>query len=71
MDNYARAKAIIRSKQVQPVHPYLGDNRDVKEWRQYTLLNPDPETEAKELKLREIILGVCPFQPPKKSIQSE
>lgn len=63
MDNHARAKAIIRSKQVQPIHPYLGDHRAVEEWRQYALLPADPETEAKELALRTRILGECPFQP--------
>lgn len=68
MDNHARAKAIIRSKQVQPIHPYLGNHRDVEEWRQYALLNPDPETEAKELEIRTAILGKCPFQPhPKRN----
>lgn len=63
MDNYAKAKAIIRGRQVQPIHPYLGDHGVIEEWRQYALLNPDPETEAKELELRRRILGECPFQP--------
>lgn len=66
MDNHARAKAIIRSRQAQPIHPYLGDHRDVEEWRQYALLNADPETEARELELRTRILGKCPFQPKEK-----
>ncbi len=63
MNNYARAKSIIRGRQVQPIHPYLGDHGVVEEWRQYTLLNPDQETEAKELELMLRILGECPFQP--------
>ncbi len=63
MDNYAKAKSIIRGRQVQPIHPYLGDHGAVEEWRQYALLNPDPETEAEELELRKRILGDPPFQP--------
>lgn len=63
MEHHARVKEIIRSRQVQPIHPYLGNHGDVLEWVQYPLLSPDPDTEAKELELRNRILGECPFQP--------
>lgn len=62
MDNHARAKAIIRSRQQQPLHPYLGNHRDVEEWRQYTLLTPTLEMEEKERELRTRIFGEAPFQ---------
>lgn len=69
MDNHARAKAIIRSRQPQPIHPYLGNHRDVEEWRQYALLPPTEEMEAKEGELRKRILGECPFQPKSAKIE--
>lgn len=63
MNNHARAKAIIRSRQQQPIHPYLGNHREVQEWRQYALLPATKEMEEKERELRTQILGECPFQP--------
>jgi len=63
MENHARAKAIIRSRQPQPIHPYLGDHGEVEEFRQYLLLPPTPEMEVQESAIRQRIIGTCPFQP--------
>ncbi len=66
MEKHARAKALIRSRQVQPIHPYLGNHGDVPEWIQYALLPATDEMEAAELEIRTRTLGECPFQPKQK-----
>jgi FPC/CPF motif-containing protein YcgG len=71
MEDHARKKAEIRSRQVQPIHPYLGDHGVAPDWLQYALLPPDPAVEAHERLLRRAILGECPFQPPDKVIEPE
>lgn len=63
MDKHAKAKEIIRSRQVQPVHPALGNFGDVPDFPQYTLLDTDPVTQAADQSLRKAILGECPFKP--------
>lgn len=63
MDKHAHAKEIIRSRQVQPIHPALGNFGDVPDFPQYTLLDTDPLTQAADQSLRKAILGECPFKP--------
>ncbi len=65
MDNFERVKEIIRRRQPQPVHPYLGNHGAVPEFRQYTLLPATDEMEIAEAKIRSDTLGECPFQPNK------
>lgn len=62
MDKHARAKALIRSRQSY-VHPALGNFGDTPDFPQYTLLDTDPDTQAKEKEIRTRILGECPFKP--------
>lgn len=63
MEKHAQAKAIIRSRQQQPVHPALGNFGEAKDWPQYTLLDTDPDTQNSERVLRDKIFGECPFRP--------
>lgn len=63
MERHAKAKAIIRSRQEQPLHPSLGNFGETRDWPQYTLLDTDPATQEKERALRQEIFGSeCPFK---------
>lgn len=64
MEKHAQAKAIIRSRQQQPLHPALGNFGESRDWPQYTLLDTDECTQAAERALRTRIFGgECPFKP--------
>jgi len=63
MEKHAQAKAIIRGRQQQPLHPALGNFGESRDWPQYALLDTDPATQEQERILRTKILGECPFKP--------
>jgi len=64
MPKHDRAKAIIRGRQQQPLHPALGNFGESRDWPQYTLLDTDQQTQSEERELRKRIFGECPFKPP-------
>ncbi|MGH2508352.1 MAG: YqcI/YcgG family protein [Ktedonobacteraceae bacterium] len=60
LGRFAKLRDKIRGRQKE-MHPLLGDHGTCNEWLQYTLLSPDPVTQAEELRIRQSILGACPF----------